>query len=63
MLFWSAVVNGVLAPPLIVLILLLTGDPEVVGPRRNPMWLRLLGWTTAVVMTLAAVGMVVTSVV
>ena len=63
MLFWSAVVNGVLAPPLIVLILLLTDDPAVMGPRCNSMWLRVLGWTTAVVMTLAAVGMVVTSVV
>jgi NRAMP (natural resistance-associated macrophage protein)-like metal ion transporter len=61
MLFWSAVVNGVLAPPLIVLVLLLTGDPAVMGARRNPTWLRLLGWTTAVVMTLAAVGMAVTS--
>jgi Mn2+/Fe2+ NRAMP family transporter len=63
MLFWSAVVNGVLAPPLIVLVLLLTSDPAVMGRRSNPTWLRLLGWTTAVVMTLAAVGMAVTSVV
>lgn len=63
MLFWSAVVNGVLAPPLIVLVLLLTSDPAIMGPRRNPRWLLLLGWTTAVVMALAAVGMVVTSIV
>ena len=63
MLFWSAVVNGVLAPPLIVLVLLLTSDPKVMGKRRNPPWLRRLGWTTAIVMTLAAVGMIVTSLV
>jgi NRAMP (natural resistance-associated macrophage protein)-like metal ion transporter len=61
MLFWSAVVNGVLAPPLVVLVLLLTNDPAVMGARRNPPWLRLLGWTTAVVMTLAAVGLLVTA--
>jgi len=63
MLFWSAVVNGVLAPPLIVLVLLLTNDAGIMGARRNPTWLRLLGWTTAGVMALAAVGMLVTSIV
>src|SRR6185369_1152690 len=62
MLFWCAVVNGVLAPPLIVLVLLLTSDPEVMGPERvNPRWLRTLGWTTAVVMGAAAVAMFATA--
>lgn len=28
MLFWSAVLNGVLAPPLVILIVLLTSDPK-----------------------------------
>ena len=64
MLFWSAVVNGVLAPPLIVLIVLLTSDPAVMGrTRTNPLWLRTLGWTTAVVMGVAAVAMLVTAVI
>ncbi len=60
MLFWSAVVNGVLAPPLIVLVVLLTSDARVMGAARtNPVWLRALGWTTAAVMTAAAIGMIV----
>ena len=59
MLFWSAVTNGVLAPPLIVLIVLLTSDASVMGGRSNPLWLRGLGWTTAVVMSAAAVCMFV----
>jgi Mn2+/Fe2+ NRAMP family transporter len=57
MLFWSAVANGVLAPPLIVLIVLLTTDATVMGDRVNPTWLRLLGWLAAIVMTVAAVCM------
>ena len=57
MLFWSAVANGVLAPPLIVLIVLLTSDPTVMGDRVNPTWLRWMGWLAAVVMTIAAVAM------
>ncbi len=63
MLFWSAVVNGVLAPPLIVLVVLLTSDPKVMGTRVNGPSLRLLGWTTAIVMAVAAVVMLVTTIV
>jgi Mn2+/Fe2+ NRAMP family transporter len=59
MLFWSAVANGVLAPPLIVLIVLLTTDATVMGSRVNPAWLRFLGWLCAIVMTAAAVCMFV----
>ena len=60
MLFWSAVVNGVLAPPLIVLVILLTSDKRVMGERVNPPLLRWLGWLTAVIMTAAAIGMFAT---
>jgi NRAMP (natural resistance-associated macrophage protein)-like metal ion transporter len=61
MLFWSAVVNGVLAPPLIVLVLLLTSDRAVMGTRTNPPLLRWVGWITAVTMAVAAGAMIVTA--
>jgi len=61
MLFYSAVVNGLLAPPLILLVILLTSDPKVMGARINPPALRFLGWITFLVMVAAAVGMLVTS--
>jgi NRAMP (natural resistance-associated macrophage protein)-like metal ion transporter len=60
MLFWSAVVNGILASPLIVLVVLLTSDSAVMGTRVNPPLLRWLGWATAFAMTAATVGMFVT---
>jgi NRAMP (natural resistance-associated macrophage protein)-like metal ion transporter len=60
MLFYSAVVNGLLAPPLILLVILLTSDPKVMGARVSPPMLRYLGWITFVVMVAAAVGMLVT---
>jgi len=59
MLFWSAVTNGVLAPPLIVLLVLLTSNREVMGKHVNAPLLRSLGWITAAVMTLAAIAMFV----
>jgi len=61
MLFWSAVINGLLAPPLILLVILLTSNPEVMGKRVNPPLLRYLGWATLGVMTAAAAGMIITS--
>ncbi|MEO8656853.1 MAG: divalent metal cation transporter [Bryobacteraceae bacterium] len=60
MLFWSAVLNGVLAPPLIVIVLLLTSNRKVMGSRVNAPWLKWLGWTTVVVMTGASVAMFAT---
>jgi NRAMP (natural resistance-associated macrophage protein)-like metal ion transporter len=57
MLFWSAVLNGVLAPPLIVIVLLLTNSRDVMGARTNPKWLSVLGWITVAVMTAASLAM------
>ncbi len=57
MLFWSAVLNGVLAPPLVVLVVLLTSDRKVMGERANGIVMKSLGWLCAVVMTAAALAM------
>jgi len=57
MLFYSAVLNGVLAPPLIVLVTLLSSSRKVMGSRVSSPLLRALGWFTALVMTVAAVAM------
>ena len=57
LLFISAVINGVLAPPLILLVVLLTRDPRVMREHVNPPLLNALGWATLIVMTIAAVGM------
>jgi NRAMP (natural resistance-associated macrophage protein)-like metal ion transporter len=60
MLFLAAVLNGVLAPPLIVLVVLLTSNKKVMGKRVNPPVLKWLGWATAVIMAAAAIGMFAT---
>jgi NRAMP (natural resistance-associated macrophage protein)-like metal ion transporter len=59
MLFWSAVTNGILAPPLILLILLLTSDRQVMGGQTSPITERVLGWVTFVFMAAAAAAMLV----
>ncbi len=59
MLFWSAVLNGVLAPPLIVLVVLLTSDAGIMGKHVNSPLVRSLGWLSAALMTAAAVALFV----
>jgi len=59
MLFYAAVVNGVLAPPLIVLVTMLTSDQKVMGARVSSPLLKWLGWATAFVMAAATVAMIV----
>jgi NRAMP (natural resistance-associated macrophage protein)-like metal ion transporter len=61
LLFTTAVINGVLAPPLILIVLLLTTDRAVMGKAVNSRSLTVLGWVTFGVMVVAAVGLFVSS--
>jgi NRAMP (natural resistance-associated macrophage protein)-like metal ion transporter len=60
MLFWSAILNGLLAPPLVVLVVLLTSDKRVMLGRVNGRVAKSLGWICAAMMTAAALGLLVT---
>ena len=59
-LFWTAVINGVVAPPLLVVVMLVANDTRVMGKRTNGRYTNILGWLAAGVMFAAAIGMVVT---
>src|SRR6202521_2192725 len=58
-LFWSAVINGLVAVPLIVVIILLASRQSVMGPFTSSRPIMALGWIGAVVMGLAAVLMLI----
>jgi Mn2+/Fe2+ NRAMP family transporter len=60
-LFVCAIVNGVVAVPIMVVVMLMVGNAKVMGRFTLVSgWLRSLGWTATAVMFLAAVGMFVT---
>jgi Mn2+/Fe2+ NRAMP family transporter len=61
LLFATAVINGVLAPPLILIVLLLTSDRTVMGNAVNSRIVGFLGWLTLAVMVAAALGLFVAS--
>jgi NRAMP (natural resistance-associated macrophage protein)-like metal ion transporter len=60
MLFLSALINGLLAPPLLLLVMLVGSNPAVMGTRANGPWLSVLGWLTTALMFAAAVAFFVT---
>jgi len=57
-LFWSAVINGVVAVPVMVVVMLLSVRKDVMGSFTLPLPLRVLGWLATLVMTAAAAVMV-----
>lgn len=58
-LFWSAVINGIVAVPLVVVIILLVSKKSVMGDFTVSRPLAFLGWITAAVMGAAAVAMLI----
>jgi Mn2+/Fe2+ NRAMP family transporter len=59
-LFWSAVINGVVAVPLMVVMMLMTMRPEIMGEFILPRPLWLIGWLSTAVMALAVAVMFAT---
>jgi Mn2+/Fe2+ NRAMP family transporter len=59
-LFWTAVLNGLLAPQLLVVIMLVSNNKAVMGKRVNSPAVNVLGWATVVLMSGAAVALLVT---
>jgi Mn2+/Fe2+ NRAMP family transporter len=59
-LFWSAVINGVVAVPVMVIMMLLTHNKRAMGSFVLPAYLRWVGWLATAVMLLASVGMIAT---
>jgi Mn2+/Fe2+ NRAMP family transporter len=59
-LFWSAVLNGVVAVPVMTLMMILAQNAKVMGKFTLPLYLRIGGWIATAVMLIASLGMIVT---
>jgi Mn2+/Fe2+ NRAMP family transporter len=60
-LFWSAVVNGIVAVPLMFLLMLMSHNKAIVGKFTLPRHLNVVGWIATLVMFLASVFFAVSS--
>ena len=60
-LFWSAVVNGVAAAPVMAMMMMLTVRKDIMGQFTLSLPLKLIGWVATAVMALTVVAMVFTA--
>lgn len=57
-LFWCSVINGVVAVPVLVALMLVVSKPSVMGEFTAPLSLKIFGWITTVAMAAAAIAMI-----
>ena len=58
-LYWSAVINGIVAVPVMTVMMLMTAQARVMGKFIVTGWLRWLGWASTIAMGACVVGMIV----
>jgi Mn2+/Fe2+ NRAMP family transporter len=58
-LVWAGVVQGFSTPPLLLLLVLMTGNRRIMGEKANSLSLKLLGWATTATVFAASAGLVV----
>src|ERR1700685_3677231 len=59
-LFWSAVINGVAAVPIMIVMMLMTSNKKITGGLRLPTPQKVIGWTATAVMFAVAASMLAT---
>jgi NRAMP (natural resistance-associated macrophage protein)-like metal ion transporter len=57
-LFWTGVLNGLLAPPVMVVIMLIANNRRIMGEEVNGTWVNVLGWVATALMAAAAIALV-----
>jgi Mn2+/Fe2+ NRAMP family transporter len=61
-LYWSAVINGVVAVPLMVMLMIMSANTAIVKEFSLPVYLRIVGWAATVVMLLASLAFIASSI-
>jgi NRAMP (natural resistance-associated macrophage protein)-like metal ion transporter len=54
-LYWSAILNGIAAVPIMYVLMRVSGDSKVVGKFQLPVYLRVVGWVATTVMLVASI--------
>ncbi len=59
-LYYTAVLNGIIAPPLIIMIIFISNNKKIMGEKTNNTLINVLGITTALIMGISAVILIST---
>ena len=57
-LYWTAVINGIVAAPLMVVMMIMTANRKVMGRFTLPLPLKIVGWLATVVMAVTALALI-----
>ena len=57
-LYWASLLMGLLAAPLMIVIMLAVNDSRIMRQHANGKWLKALGWVTTAAVTAAAVALI-----
>lgn len=60
MLYYAAILNGICAPPLMILIMLISNNKQIMGKHTNSSFSNTMGWIITGVMTITAVTLFLT---
>jgi NRAMP (natural resistance-associated macrophage protein)-like metal ion transporter len=58
-LVYAGIVQGFSTPPLLLMIVLMTNDPKIMGDKTNALWLNVLSWITVIAIFAASAGLLV----
>jgi NRAMP (natural resistance-associated macrophage protein)-like metal ion transporter len=61
-LFIAAVINGVMAAPVMALMMIMTRSPKIMGSFKLPIYLEVMGWTGAAAMFVASIAFLISSI-
>ena len=59
--FWSAVINGIVAVPVMTIMMIMTANPTIMGKFPVSGFLKMVGWAATFVMTASVAAMGITA--
>ena len=57
MLYYTAIINGIAAPPIMVLIMLIANNKNIMGKYSNTAFSNIMGWIITIIMTSASIAL------
>jgi len=57
LLYYTAILNGIISPPLLFIVVRIAGNREIMGEYANSLWLNAIGWALCGFMTVALVAL------
>jgi NRAMP (natural resistance-associated macrophage protein)-like metal ion transporter len=59
MLYYTAIINGIAAPPLMVLVMLIANNKKIMGKYANAGFSNIMGWIITAIMTIASITLLI----